>query len=351
MMHKINTDSVREQARGQWPCILTNLGIPRETLTNKHQPCPCCGGRDRFRFDDKQGNGSFICTHWANGAGDGFALVQHWLNCGFTEALQAVAGVLGLSDTQVILKQESCIKFNTSAKTPVKDQLKILTSIWNKSHVVKQSDAVAAYLVSRGLDYERIKDFSADALRFTHDMAYWIADDNKPHCLGQYPCMLGNITNDNNELMGLHLTYLEQGDDGTVNKLSLLHHAESLPAKKMRSRYAGSLKGGSIKLYKHDGRLAVCEGIETALAVREASGLPVWACLSAYGLQTFTLPEGLNELFIYADNDSHKRNTGFHAAHNLAIRAIKAGIKAHLWQSEQSGFDALDVLNQVKGQL
>ena len=32
-------------------------------------------GQDRFRYDDKDGNGTFICSHYNNGAGDGFGLV------------------------------------------------------------------------------------------------------------------------------------------------------------------------------------------------------------------------------------------------------------------------------------
>ena len=42
-------NDLREQARHHWQGILSNLGISG-SLKNKHQPCPCCGGKDRFRF-------------------------------------------------------------------------------------------------------------------------------------------------------------------------------------------------------------------------------------------------------------------------------------------------------------
>ena len=35
-----------------------SLGVPAKALTNRHGPCPICGGKDRFRFDDKGGRGT-----------------------------------------------------------------------------------------------------------------------------------------------------------------------------------------------------------------------------------------------------------------------------------------------------
>lgn len=52
---------------------------------------------------------------------------------------------------------------------------------------------------------------------------------------------------------------------------------------------------------------------------------------------------------IIADNDT-PRPVGFKAAHDLAVRAIKQGIKARIWQSDTLGYDALDELKE-KGRL
>ena len=83
MRYSDRADTIRAAARGQWWQIHAALGIPPETLTDRHQPCPCCGGRDRFRYDDKDGSGSFH-------------LVEHYLDCDFPAALRAVAGILGM---------------------------------------------------------------------------------------------------------------------------------------------------------------------------------------------------------------------------------------------------------------
>ena len=51
-----------ERARGRWREILPLFGIAPHFLVNKHGPCPICGGKDRFRFDDKDGSGSYFCN-------------------------------------------------------------------------------------------------------------------------------------------------------------------------------------------------------------------------------------------------------------------------------------------------
>lgn len=88
-------DVIREvklKANGQWQTILSNLGA--EVPLNKHTACPHCGGKDRFRFDDKDGNGTFICNQC--GSGDGLDLVQRVLGVRVTEAAKAVADIIGI---------------------------------------------------------------------------------------------------------------------------------------------------------------------------------------------------------------------------------------------------------------
>jgi 5S rRNA maturation endonuclease (ribonuclease M5) len=61
----------------------------------QHGPCPACGGKDRFRFDDQEGKGTWFCNQCQPQAGDGFDLVQNVRGCAFPEALQLVADALG----------------------------------------------------------------------------------------------------------------------------------------------------------------------------------------------------------------------------------------------------------------
>jgi putative DNA primase/helicase len=61
---------ILQAAQGRWPEILHGLaGLTTQQLTNTHQPCPICGGTDRYRFDDNQGRGTWICSGGKNRAG------------------------------------------------------------------------------------------------------------------------------------------------------------------------------------------------------------------------------------------------------------------------------------------
>ncbi len=51
---------IKAAAQYRWQEIHAAIGIDQRYLKNKHQPCPACGGKDRFRYDDKDGSGTFL---------------------------------------------------------------------------------------------------------------------------------------------------------------------------------------------------------------------------------------------------------------------------------------------------
>ncbi len=61
-------------AKGRWFEILSALGIPEKVLNKRHQPCPMCGGKDRFRWTNYHDDGMYICSQC--GAGNGFQLLM-----------------------------------------------------------------------------------------------------------------------------------------------------------------------------------------------------------------------------------------------------------------------------------
>ena len=69
------------------------LGIGESFLTGKHGPCPLCGGKDRWRWDNLEGRGTWICSQC--GAGDGIALVMKMHGWGFREAAKGIEAVIG----------------------------------------------------------------------------------------------------------------------------------------------------------------------------------------------------------------------------------------------------------------
>jgi hypothetical protein len=90
-------DDVKAAARGCWPGVLSRFGVDTSLLTDRHSPCPGCGGRDRFRFDDKGGDGTWICSGGGDfQSGDGVGLLMHVRGWHWKEAVNALGESLGL---------------------------------------------------------------------------------------------------------------------------------------------------------------------------------------------------------------------------------------------------------------
>jgi predicted kinase len=103
---RVNKDDVASAARGRWREILLSVcrGLSPESLNGSHEKsCPKCGGNTRFRaFDDFDETGGLYCSHChAAKNGDGFAAVQWWQNCDFSQALQIVADFLKLAPSNL----------------------------------------------------------------------------------------------------------------------------------------------------------------------------------------------------------------------------------------------------------
>lgn len=363
----MNSQEIKEAARGQWQYILPRVGIPASSLKNKHQPCPMCGGKDRFRFDDKQGLGTWFCNQC--GSGDGFAFIMQWQSCHFSEALETVARVLGLSDGEV--RQTYHTPAKAPEKQPESDKIATLQRIWQEAKPLQADDPVCFYLRQRGINTGAWIT-PPSTIRFHAALPYWTQlSDGTFIQLGTYAAMISRIDDIHGELQGLHLTYLQAQYTRKDNKGSAYHavwqkaeirHPETglqLPVKKMRTRTSGSLNGASVQLFspsesKQTGsppetHLIVAEGIETALAASELFGLPAWAALSANGIKQFEPPEN-TRILIVADNDI-PRPVGYEAAHDLAVKLIKRGCHVQIWQPEIQGRDALDELNAKKRNL
>lgn len=97
-MVRLKFADIKRSSQGRWPDILLGLGL--EVKLNRHSPCPGCGGKDRFRFDDRTGNGDFICNQMDGKSGDGFTLLQHAYGWSAKESFDAVASYFGLDDNK-----------------------------------------------------------------------------------------------------------------------------------------------------------------------------------------------------------------------------------------------------------
>ena len=354
---KTTYQDIKAAAQYHWPEIHAALGIDPRYLKNKLQPCPACGGKNRFRYDDLDGNGTFFCNQTAKKAGDGFGLVMHFFGCDFQTALKQVSGVLGMDNADPLPIPPTRLQ---AQPRPEKDQIEKLAALWRSTEPIRPDSPVIQYLKSRGLEMAHLP----ENVRFLPEKDYWTTGEDKPLLLGSFPCMVCAIRDMDEELQGLHLTYLQPsydkpcGEDGLhaprYQKLAIKdpETGEALPAKKMRNRKQGSISGQAVHLFPipENGRLVIAEGIETALAARElykAYDWGLYAALSTSGMTNFHFPDGIKEIAIIADNDI-PRPVGCNAANKLAMRAFKQGIRAKVLKSKTPGYDALDELNEKK---
>lgn len=332
---------LRQAANGRWLDILTALGVPVASLTKANKPCPACGGSDRFSFTDKSGSGSFVCRALDRQGGDGFELVMHWLGCDFPGALNAVAQALGIDPGAP--RSAPPPTAPPVPRPPRRDGGEALRAMWRQAHPVTEGDTVARYLAGRGLNLPAVP----PVIRHHPALAYWRPCSNgRPLRLGIYPAMLAAVQGKDGRVVALHRTWLTPSGAkaAPINPAT----GKPLPVKKLICRDEQVMPGAAIRLYPPEsGRLALTEGIETALAVRLSCGLAVWACVSAHGLSAVTLPPEVAEVFIAADNDAN--GTGQRAARALEQRLRGEGRRVEILTPSSPGLDWLDVLNAAEG--
>ena len=88
--------NIQELTNGRWPDLLAHFcGLTAKQLTDKHQPCPLCGGEDRYRFDDLDGNGSWYCNQCggkdqSGGAGNGMDMLMRRTGLTYPKACKRI---------------------------------------------------------------------------------------------------------------------------------------------------------------------------------------------------------------------------------------------------------------------
>lgn len=325
----VNYKAVSTAASGRWVEILTHFGIASEYLTKRHGPCPACGGKDRFRFDNKMGSGGFFCNQQC-GAGDGFQLLQVVNGYSASEALHLVADYLGFGSGVVPARMVAKQPISTAGDAePIVDEAVQESNqrLWSAGVAVSDGDSVDYYLRrTRGLNLAAVP----DGLRYHSAVPYY---NEKGALVDFYSAMLGQVVNSVGQVVAIHKTYLNV--DGSKADLS--------PVKKLsRAIFPGATQGAAIRLFEAGETLAVAEGIETALAVHILADeyLPVWAAVSAHGLESLEVPSCVKRLIIAADNDASNR--GQQAAERLAARQVARGVTCQILIPETVGSDWAD---------
>lgn len=298
-------------ARNHWRHILSQYDVPPEALTGKHTACPYCGGQDRFRFDNKEGAGTYYCS--GCGAGTGYSLLMKLKGVNFGEALKMVKDVIEPGAPE-------------DKPTPVMEATErraSLNRLWKGGTL--SSYRTTEYLISRGLS-EEVAKIGSRVLRFTEKA--WLREEKS-----FLPAILALVTRLTGEPVSIHRTFLLP-NGGRVKKM--------MPG-------VGELAGAGVWFGPRTlNKWIVGEGIETTLAGLQLEGVDATAvaALNANMLEQLEIPDHVTELVILADNDSSF--TGMKSAAVLANKVAmrKAPCEVTISSPAFTDKDMLDALHQ-----
>lgn len=268
---------VAAAAVGHWPDLLAGLGldIPRH---GKHGPCPACGGKDRFRLDDKEGRGTFICSQC--GAGDGLDLVCRVMSKSSMEAAELIAPMVGLA---------------AGGLDPVE-----------RGRIHQQQQAKAKEETRKREDGHRKAAVRACRIMNAHSRACGSAYLSRKGLAEHQSAISGNKETINGEVfpVGSVIVPLLDGAGNLVN-VELIRNEDGL-----KHTLGGGRKAGVYHRIDGGALVAVVEGYATGLSVRQATGATVYCAMTANNLMNVAeiarsqYPDA--EIIICGDHDLDK---------------------------------------------
>lgn len=286
-------------ARGKWRDILPRLGIDPKHLDGKSGPCPICGGKDRFRFDDLHQDGDWFCNQC--GAGKGMKLLMEAFKWDFTRAAREIDSIVGKCQVSAPRQERS-----------PESKREYMVKLYKASQPVKEGDPVWLYLTRRCGDVSGL----LGDLRFHPELK---------HSLGStHPGILAFMGWDGKRFSGIHRTFLTwDGQKADVDPV--------------RASF-GEL--GAVRLGPVMERMGIAEGIETALCASSRFRVPVWSAICANGMEAWEPPEGCRSVLVCGDHD--KTFTGQAAAFVLAKKLHLKGYAVEVAIPETKGSDWAD---------
>lgn len=248
--------------------------------------------------------------------GDALDFVAYCRQCSPPEALAWARAWLGTPQVRQAAKALPARDHAAALADDAEHRAERAAVIWRQTEPV-QGSVAETYLHGRGL---AVRDGLGD-IRF------------HPKCpRGPFvaPAMVSLLRDlHTGEPCGIHRTYLCPDGNGKADR----------QAKRMLGRAGGAavMLSGFAEVTTG---LAICEGIETGLALMGQGTGPLWATGSATSIRTFPVLDGIEALTIYADADA----AGLGAAEVCAERWQAAGREVAIVAPPEAGSDWLDVI-------
>lgn len=306
MKPKLDSKEIAQQAKGKWPSILQSLGVDKAFLGNRGGPCPMCqDGRDRYRFDDKDGRGTWFCSQCPKQSGDGFALLMGVNGWAFPKALEEVASQVGVATP---------IKIRSGPDPEViKNEIR---TIWKQGRPINEVPATALWWALRTGTLPKSTDLrGVPSLRCPG--------------AGLFPAMVALVRGPDDKVVNMHRTFLTE--EGMKAPIDDPRRVMPLPMP----------KGSAVRLADYVDVLGIAEGIETAHAATVLYDVPCWAAINSVLLEGWEPPAGV-KVVVFSDNDANF--AGQAAAYNLAKRLKTKHVEIDVRLPPTAGMDWNDVL-------
>jgi len=299
----------------------------------KNGPCPKCGGKDRARcFDDFNETGGVYCNQCAQkGCSDLIGFLSWANDWSRIKASKEVKTYLIKFKEYSDSKESNNIKNSSSSNSKNTKKNK---RIWNEAK--NDSGIIKEYLKHRGLS-----GLVPKGIRLHSNLSFYEINNKKIKDHGNYPAMISPIMN-GRKLVGIHKTWLNKDGKGKI----------PFEGSKKTGKIGSTISGGVIKLFPIEtGKpLVIAEGIETAIAVHEATGWPCWACVTAINFQKIKIPQNVKLIYLAVDLD--KSGTGERESEKLARKLLKESRQVFLVvpsgpiSENEKSLDWLDVLKK-----
>lgn len=295
-------------------------------------PCPKSGeGRTVFRLvQGWEDSGQAFHNHVGR-LTDGLNVIAFYRNCSIKEAADEVLEITGGNyrdispqEVQAQLRREESARSEYCSQEEKNKRLKALQTVYHEAMPAHRSEIAMNYLRSRGLSLttDEVQRFS-HTLGFHPGLKYYCTEQKK--FVGKFPALLGIFKDKDGSNLTIHRIYLKPDGSGK---------AEVSNPKKLMSppNYMG---GGAFRLgepmpLNGGGKyIGVTEGIETALALYNANGLPCWSLYSDTVLALFEPESDITHVAIWADKEPS--NAGLTSAEKLMAKLKKKGIKCQIY--------------------
>lgn len=263
-------DRVSREFNGAWRQTLENYGCHLPSGRH-HGPCPVCGGKDRFRFDDKEGRGTWFCSQCDPQSGGGLLLLSRFLGKPTIEVANELLG-----------------------NTPERSRAPVYRSFVSEDQI-------------RKANHEQARK-GAEALLASSEL--------RPHPYMSDRGLDGHWLVNGEPIMGRDRSVIQPGElllipaykaEGDGSKLVNVHKIKA--NKEKRPLFGGDMAAVYHKLDGHQKLIAIAEGYATGVTVNQVTGATTYCAFNTGNLAAVSAwvaghHPGVSVVF-FADNDEH----------------------------------------------